>query len=93
MNVAGISTTPAAAPVPVVTPVTPATPGSTNPREHERHSEERHRAQQRRAAVEAPKLKPLSTTEVRVMLGMAPPEALHDEAEKSLRRGGFDSYA
>ncbi len=93
MNVAGISSAPTPPPVPVVTPITPTTPSSANPKEHERHSEEQNRAQLRRVAAEAPKMKPLSTTEVAVMLGMAPPEVLRNETEKSVHKGGFDSYA
>lgn len=92
MNVAGIPTTPPQVPVPAVAPVASATPASADPKEHERHTEEQHREQQRRAVVEAPKVKPLSTTEVRVMLGMAPVEALRAELDLE-RRPGFDGYA
>ncbi len=92
MNVAGIPATPPQVPVPAVAPVTSATPASADPKEHERHTEDQHREHQRRAVMDVPKMKPLSTTEVQVMLGMAPVEALRAELNTQ-RRPGFDEYA
>lgn len=94
MNVVGIQSAPPPQVAPAVAPVAPAAHTATDPQEHKRSSEDdKRQQQQRRPAVQVPRMKPLSTTEVRVMLGMAPPEALRDEQQRQLRQGGFDQYA
>lgn len=97
MNVTGI-TTPPAVPAPQVIPrVDSASHTETDPHhqaqaEHESKAKGKADEHAKRHTVEAPPIKPLSTTEVRVILGGLPPDVLL-QAAKRPGKGHFDSYA
>jgi hypothetical protein len=78
MNVTGVGATPPPQPVPPIAPTTPATGPEPGPREGEPGSGRGRRPGDRRAEValpEAPPLRMLTITEMRVMLGQLPASA------------------
>lgn len=94
MNVTGISTVPPV-PTPAAIPrVDHASHTEANPQNQaETDAKAKGKQQAPKApAIEAPPLKPLSTTEMRVMLGGLPPAAMI-EAVKQPTKGHFDGYA
>lgn len=101
MNVTGVSSAPVPAPVPPVTP--PARSSETSAdadrasRTEAAKAAERAAAEQRKAeAVKLPPLKPLSTTEIRVILGALPPNhaaVLRTNGDAGVKGGSFDAYA
>jgi len=92
MNVTGISA-PTAPPVaPAITRVQAGEHAQAHPEQHPTEKQTaRHQAAPR--VPEPPPMKPLSTTEVQVMLGMAPPEVLLERSRTAPRKNAFDAYA
>ncbi|MBK6870194.1 MAG: hypothetical protein IPJ14_05860 [Kineosporiaceae bacterium] len=94
MNVSGISSVP---PVPTPTAI-PRVEQTSHTEAHPQNQAEtdakaKGKQQAPKApAIEAPPIKPLSTTEMRVMLGGLPPAAML-EAVKQPTKGHFDGYA
>lgn len=93
MNVAGISAPTAPPLVPAVGRVQATGRAETHPQKQ--HEAENHTGlgTARRHVPEPPKIKPLSTAEVQVMLGAVPPEVLLERGSAGGRPGGFDAYA
>jgi len=99
MNVTGVSGAASTPPVPA--PVRPV----TEPDPAHRHTKDdgaaaaaaaqqaAQAAQERRAAEKLPPLKPLSTTEMRVILGAIPPSQLNRKGNTPPPGTTFDTYA
>lgn len=98
MNVTGISA-PTAPPVaPAITRVQAGDTTAAHPQHHPTESHSGQTGQQTGGThaprvPEPPPMKPLSTTEVQVMLGMAPPEVLLERSRTATRKNAFDAYA
>jgi len=99
MNVTGVGGAASTPPVPA--PVRPV----TEPDPAHRHTKDdgaaaaaaaqqaAQAAQERRAAEKLPPLKPLSTTEMRVILGAIPPNQLNRKVDPTQPGSTFDTYA
>jgi hypothetical protein len=99
MNVTGISA-PTAPPVaPAITRVQAGEHTQAHPQHHPTENQTGQQPGQQaagahaRRAPEPPPMTPLSTSEVAVMLGMAPPEVLLERAATSRANNAFDAYA
>jgi hypothetical protein len=102
MNVTGISA-PTAPPVaPAVTRVQAGEQTQAHPQHHPTENQSGKTGHQpgqqtggahTRSVPEPPPMKPLSTSEVAVMLGMAPPEVLLERSATSRAKNAFDAYA
>jgi len=93
MNVTGVTSPPAVAAPPAVPKVVPSASTETHPQRHpETDAKSGGHESQHAAVPAAPPLKPLSTTEMRVLMGGLPPSAIL-EAEHARRGGHFDGYA
>ncbi len=91
MNVQGIPTAPVPPTVPTIPRVPQASETATNPQQG-KPSDQRANAHDQPipAALKAPPVKPLSTVEMRVLMGSLPLDALY---ETKAGRGSFDAYA
>jgi nucleotide-binding universal stress UspA family protein len=97
MNVSGVTAPPVVPPVPAVTkpPASSGTSGTPLKRSPEEVAAAAAKAAAaERAAEKLPPLKPLSTTEMRVILGAIPPSQAIERARNGSAKGGsFDAYA
>lgn len=94
MNVVGINAPPTVVPPPAVPKVAPSSSTETHPQQHpEPDANQARQGSHRATAPEQPRLKPLSTIEMRVFLGGLPPDALIEAEQRTRVTGRFDRYA
>lgn len=93
MNVTGVTAAPLPAPVPAVIPPQRTTQTSTESNPNSREAAAVRAAQEKKPEpVKLPPLKPLSTTEIRVILGAIPPGHAAQQDQAGLKGGSFDAY-
>lgn len=93
MNVTGVTSAPLPAPVPAVIPPQRTTRSSTDADPTSREAAALRAAQEKKPEpVKVPPLKPLSTTEIRVILGAIPPGHAAQQDPAGLKGGSFDAY-
>ena len=92
MNVSGVNVAPVAPPQPAVTRALGMAEANADPQKDAREAAARRAGEQRKEIEKLPPLKPLTTTEMRVMLGALPPShALGRDAINGQGRQ-FDAY-